>query len=138
MNKSWKRNSSPSTSFICTAFEHSTKAFSNRKNCNYILQNEIVPLTMCSHKSNWEKVLLPSNFPIFIQKPAKTFELAPNHFNLIVLSFGECSWFKHYISDKHFYENGTSLVTDELPKLEPLLLMITLYNSLLFLRSCRS
>ena len=89
----------------CTSFEHSTKAFSNRKNCNYILQNEIVPLTMCSHKSNWEKVLSLSNCPILIQKakllgcPQMTPGL-PQRFISQNLSYIECSYNLQYITFK--------------------------------------
>ena len=84
-----------------------------------------------------KKPPLPSNFCIFIQKPAKTFELLHNHFNLVVLSFCECSWLRRYVLDKHFFANGTGLVTYELPKPEPLLSMIMLRSPIVLLISCQ-
>ena len=87
----------PFNNIHCTAFEHSTKAFSNRQNCNYLLQNEIVPLTTCSHKYNREKFLSLSNSPILIQKakllgcPQMTPGF-PQHFISQNLSYIECSY----------------------------------------------
>ena len=42
-------------------------SFLQQANCNYLLQKEIVLLTICIHKSNWEKVPVTSNFQIFKQ-----------------------------------------------------------------------
>ena len=43
-------------------------SFLQQTNCNYLLQKEIVLLTICLHSSNWEKVHFLSGSPIFIQK----------------------------------------------------------------------
>ena len=43
-------------------------SFLQYANCNYLLQKEIVLLTICLYSSNWEKVPFLSRSPIFIQK----------------------------------------------------------------------
>ena len=122
MKHSWKWNSSPSTLFISPHLNIPHNTFSNRQNCNYIIaKRNSSSYNKFFTSLTGKKPLFPLTFVYLYKNQLKTFGLPPNRFNLIVLSSCECSWFKCYVSDKHFYENETGLVTDELPKPEPLL-----------------
>ena len=118
MDNSWKWNSSHSTNPLHGIW-NLPQSFLQQETCNFFMQKEIVLLTSHSHKSIWEKVHIPSNFPIFKQNrktlglpPRVTFGL-PQPFNLTILSFCECSWFRQirYISLK---VNSTFIMRDQL------------------------
>ena len=61
-------------------------SFLQHENCNFLLQKEIVLLTICLHQSCWEKVPFSSKLSIFIQK-GETVGLPKVTFGLPNLSF---------------------------------------------------
>ena len=128
MKHSKKWNSSYSTLFILSHLNIPHSTLSNRENLQFL----IVKWTSSSYKQqlrsfSWaKKSLIPSNFPIFIQKPQNLWVSPPLDLSasptILISQF--CQFVsahdshKRYISDlwfkSIFLKKGTSLVTAEL------------------------
>ena len=124
MDMSWKWNSSHSTNPHQRIWNSPPK-FLQHKNCNYLLQKEVVLLTItlknCMRK---KKSVSLSDSPLLIQK-GKTFGLPQNDFwaspmfQSKILSCSECSYIIQYITFKTKFNTALSwrwprLIIDEL------------------------